>query len=65
MNAVSKDGWTALHGAVRGVNAMVQLLVDKGAKLDVKTEEGFTALGIATAWGGDLQHIYTHRPSRC
>lgn len=60
VNAINKDGWTALHGAAyRGVNAMVTLLLDKGARLDVKTDEGFTPLGVATAWAGDLQHVYT------
>lgn len=53
VTAANKDGWTALHGAAhKGSNAIVQLLVDKGAKLDAKIRLGFTPLGIATAWAG-------------
>lgn len=37
VNAEEDRGWTALHGAAfRGVNQVVQLLVDKGAKMDVR-----------------------------
>jgi ankyrin repeat protein len=37
VNAVDLDGRTALHGAAhKGRNAVVQLLVDQGAKLDAK-----------------------------
>jgi hypothetical protein len=39
------EGATALHGAaVRGVNSVVQFLVDKGANLTAKTRLGWTPL---------------------
>jgi ankyrin repeat protein len=48
VNAVNSDGETALHGvAFRGVNAVAQYLVDKGAKLDAKDVRGWTPLFIA------------------
>src|SRR5262249_7533400 len=41
-------GWTALHGAAaRGANAIVQFLIDKGAKIDVKDKDGKTAEQVA------------------
>jgi len=48
INAVNDDGGTALHGAAfRGVNEIVQLFVDRGARLDVRNKEGFTPLMVA------------------
>ena len=48
VNAVNDDGETALHGAAfRGSNEIVQLLVDRGATLDVQNTLGFTPLMIA------------------
>jgi uncharacterized protein len=48
VNAVSTDGWRAVHGAAyTGVNDILQFLVDKGAKLDVRNEWGQTPLSIA------------------
>jgi hypothetical protein len=48
VNAVNQDGETALHGAAfRGSNEMVQLLVDRGAKLEIKNKLGFTPLMVA------------------
>ena len=48
VNAINEDGDTALHGAAfRGSNEMVQLLVDRGAELDVENNAGFTPLMIA------------------
>ena len=45
VNAVNSMGLTALHGAAnRGSDDIIQFLVDKGAKLDVKDKEGRTAL---------------------
>ena len=39
VNAVSTDGWRAVHGAAYiGANDILQFLVDQGAKLDVKNE---------------------------
>jgi ankyrin repeat protein len=41
-------GETALHGAAnRGADSIVQFLVDHGAKLDVKSKQGYTPLDIA------------------
>src|SRR5712691_7433338 len=49
VNAISQDcGWTALHGAAYiGADDIVQYLVDKGAKLNVKDAMGQTPLTIA------------------
>jgi hypothetical protein len=39
---------TALHGAVcRGADSVIQYLVDKGAKLDIKDAEEKTPLDVA------------------
>jgi len=39
VNALDDQGATALHGAAsRGANDIIRLLVDKGARLDVKTK---------------------------
>jgi uncharacterized protein len=48
VNAVNNAGDTALHGAAyRGWNPIVQILIDKGAKLDVVNKKGSTPLTIA------------------
>ena len=48
VNAVGERGWTALHGAAyMGLDDVVQLLVDKGAKMDVMDNFGQTPLSIA------------------
>lgn len=48
VNAANDAGETALHGAaVRGVNPLVQFLVDRGAKLDAKDALGRTPLTFA------------------
>jgi ankyrin repeat protein len=48
VNAVNDRHETALHGAVcRGADSVIQFLVDKGAKLDVKDVEGKTPLDVA------------------
>ncbi len=48
VNAVNYRGETALHGAAyRGVNIVVEYLVEQGAKLDARTDPGWTALAIA------------------
>jgi ankyrin repeat protein len=45
VNAVNSMGLTALHGAAnRGSDDIIQFLVDKGARLDVKDKEGRTPL---------------------
>ena len=52
VTAVNDYGYTALHGAAhRGANAIVQLLVDKGARLDAKlTKAGGGNLGWKEGW---------------
>jgi ankyrin repeat protein len=48
VNAVNVRHETALHGAVcRGADSVIQYLVDKGAKLDIKDVEGKTPLDVA------------------
>ena len=48
VNATNDRGETALHGAAyRGVNAIVEYLVEKGANLDARDEHGWSALAIA------------------
>ena len=48
VNAVNFRGETALHGAAfRGVNRLVEYLVEQGADLDARTVEGWTPLAIA------------------
>jgi ankyrin repeat protein len=48
VNALNDRHETALHGAVcRGADSVIQYLVDKGAKLDVKDREGMTPLDEA------------------
>lgn len=48
VNATNKDGDTPMHGAAwRGANDIVQLLADRGAKLDAKNKQGFTPLMVA------------------
>jgi ankyrin repeat protein len=48
VNATNDRGETALHGAAyRGSNIIVQYLVEKGAKLDVRSNQGWTPWTIA------------------
>lgn len=48
VNAKNDRGETALHGAAyRGVNAIVEYLVSKGAALDEKDVHGWTPLAVA------------------
>jgi ankyrin repeat protein len=50
VNAATTNGDTALHGAASfGFGSVIQLLVEKGAKLDVKNKRGQTPLQAATA----------------
>ena len=56
VNAVDSRGRTALHGAaLLGYDEVARALVERGARLDVKDNEGFTALdtalGLAGGWG--------------
>ena len=58
LNAANREGFTALHGAAyRGSLGMVKLLVDRGARLDLRTKTGFTPWTIATGWAPD-NHAY-------
>ena len=50
VNAAGENGWTALHGASGvGLDAIVQYLVEHGAKMDVMDNFGQTPLSIAEA----------------
>jgi ankyrin repeat protein len=58
VNAVDNRGYTALHGvAFRGDNELIQFLVSKGAKTDVKTKAGDT---IADMANGPIAHSIPH-----
>ena len=62
VNAKDKNDLTALHGAAwRGDNEMVKFLVEKGAKLDVKSKKGWYVTDMANgvpAAGGNVQLEY-------
>src|SRR5262249_8360229 len=48
VNVTNDRGETALHGATyRGADSIVTFLIDKGAKLDVRNEVGWTPWTIA------------------
>src|SRR5579883_18537 len=48
VNAVNNQGFTAMHGATnRGFDAMVKLLAEHGARLDVKDKQGRTPMTFA------------------
>ena len=48
LHEANTKGENAMHGAAtRGADTIVQFLVDSGARLNVKTKQGFTALDIA------------------
>jgi ankyrin repeat protein len=50
VNAANEAGDTALHAAAsKGYNAIVQVLADKGAKLEAKNKRGRTPLASASA----------------
>ena len=50
VNSAGEHKWTALHGAAyKGVDSVVQFLVEKGAQMDVFDEYGQTPLSIASA----------------
>jgi hypothetical protein len=58
VNAVNSMGLRAIHGAAnRGSDDIVKFLVSKGAKLDVKDNEGRTPLD----WAGGV-FLATHPP---
>jgi ankyrin repeat protein len=48
VNAVNSQGFTAMHGAAnRGFDAMIKVLAEHGAKLDVKDKQGRTPMTFA------------------
>jgi ankyrin repeat protein len=48
VNAANSQGFTAMHGAAnRGFDAMIRLLAERGAKLDVKDTQGRTPTTFA------------------
>jgi ankyrin repeat protein len=54
LNAVNKNGDTALHVAVtRGFDSVVRTLLAAGARFDVKNKRGATPLALATRAGRD------------
>ena len=58
LNAQAENGFSALHGvAFRGDNDMINFLVDKGAKVDVKTKKGDS---IADMANGPFPHSIPH-----
>lgn len=62
VNAVDANGNTALHGAaLTGANSVVRLLVDKGAKLDVKNKLGY--LPVTIAEGINVGALMKFRPA--
>jgi len=61
VNAKNDIGYTALHGAAfRGANDVVKLLVEKGARMDVKNQEGRLPVNMAEGMhigpGGWVEH---------
>jgi ankyrin len=61
VRAANHQGWTALHGAAfRGVNSIVEYLVEQGAALDAKTIHGWTAWSIAN--GLTYSEFYKNQP---
>jgi uncharacterized protein len=61
VNAANDVGYTALHGAAfRGANEVVTLLVEKGARMDVKNQEGRIPVNMAEGMhigpGGWVEH---------
>lgn len=61
VNAKNDIGYTALHGAAfRGANDVVKLLVEKGARMDVKNQDGKLPVNMAEGMhigpGGWVEH---------
>jgi ankyrin repeat protein len=55
VNAANEAGDTALHGAAaKGYDAIVELLVSKGARLEAKNKRGRTPLAVAKKNTADL-----------
>lgn len=66
VNAVNYRHETALHGAAfRGVNQIVDYLVDEGARLDTTTVEGWTPLALANGLSySDFYKAQRHTANR-
>jgi ankyrin repeat protein len=63
VNARDSYNWTALHGAAyTGNDAVVQFLVEKGAKLDVKDRFGQTPFSIASGQIGKYIIDFQKKP---
>jgi ankyrin repeat protein len=61
VNAIDDNGNTALHGAAfTGANSVVRLLVEKGARLDVKNKLGY--LPVTIAEGIHIAALLKYRP---
>jgi ankyrin repeat protein len=53
VNALAKDGQTALHGAaMQGYDDVIRFLAAKGARLNVPDKDGFTPLDVALGKAG-------------
>ena len=66
VNASNYRGETALHGvAFRGVNIVVDYLVEQGADLDARTEDGWSPLAIARGLSySDFYKAQAHTAAR-
>jgi ankyrin repeat protein len=61
VNAIDDNGNTALHGAAfTGANSVVRLLVERGARLDVKDKLGY--LPVTIAEGIHIAALLKYRP---
>ncbi len=59
IDAVDKNGWTALmHAAANGRTQDVKLLLDKGAKKDIKNDEHLNAAAVAKLHGWKELHLF-------
>lgn len=58
VNAKDQNQWTPLHEAVRGNSeAIIELLVEKGADINAEASGGFTPLDLATEFKGKKHPI--------
>jgi ankyrin repeat protein len=65
VNAANQAGNTALHGAASKAYAdVIKLLVEKGAKLDVRNKRGETPLTLASAEPNKVYAERDRRPTR-
>ncbi|KAF5706214.1 ankyrin repeat-containing protein, partial [Fusarium globosum] len=63
IEAADDSGWRPLHAAYDNAG-ITSLLLDKGAQVSAKTEEGLTALDLAAKWGQSesLTILLGHKP---